>query len=228
LRLEAWLPMYDSICKEFGFNQSRDLESAHYLAGLMPPTSVESLRKIREDFPRSVTICGGGERLAEEISSSQLEGCVIAADGATTGLMDAEILPDIIVTDLDGIVEDQVEANKEGATVFVHAHGDNIPALKRYVHDFSTPLLGTCQCPPVPGLLNFGGFTDGDRAACICAEFGTRSIDLLGFDFANPSSKVGKDRQVKLKKLAWARRIISTLEKEGVRITSNGQPLRPL
>jgi len=228
LRLETWLPMYDSICKEFGFDQSRDLESARCLAGMMPSTSVESLRKIRQDFPGSVTICGGGERLAEEISSSQLEKCVIAADGATTSLVDAEILPDIIVTDLDGIVEDQVQANKDGATVFVHAHGDNILALKRYVHDFSTPLLGTCQCPPVPGLLNFGGFTDGDRAACICAQFGARNIDLLGFDFSNPSGKVGKDRQVKLKKLTWARRIVNALEKEGVRFTSNGQPLRPL
>lgn len=143
---------------------------------------------------------------------------IIAADGATSTLVAVGIRPDIIVTDLDGAVEDQTRVNAEGGVAFVHAHGDNKEAIRLYAPQFTGMVVCTCQCPPVEGVFNFGGFTDGDRAACIAAAIGVRTIRLAGFDFENPSTKAGKSSETKARKLVWAKRILSMLADEGVDI----------
>ena len=40
---------------------------------------------------------------------------IIAADGATTRLLSAGVLPSVIVTDLDGILSDILAANERGS-----------------------------------------------------------------------------------------------------------------
>lgn len=210
--------MYSRICDDFGFSKAKDLESAQWLASQTGKGGVRALEQTRKDFPQSVLVCGGGPGLADEISSLTIKEYVIAADSAASALMEANVRLDMIVTDLDGIVEDQVEANGRGTVVFVHAHGDNMKALRRYTGLFKGPLIGTCQCPPPPGVFNFGGFTDGDRAACIAAELGAKKIFLAGFDFEHPSEKEGRSREVKLRKLRWAQVVLDELAKEGARI----------
>jgi len=179
----------------------------------------EALAKVRKGFPQAVLVCGGGTRLADELSSMNVDRFVVAADAATTEVADAGIAVDMIVTDLDGIVEDQISLNSSGTVAFIHAHGDNLPALERYAGRFTGPVVGTCQCPPPSGLFNFGGFTDGDRAACICAELGARDLQLAGFDFERPSGKEGRSLEVKRRKLQWAKEILETLAQNGVKIT---------
>lgn len=188
------------------------------LAGMVTGRSERSLEAVKRGFPRTVTVCGGAPGLRDEISSASIEGYVAAADSAASVLLEAGIVPNMIVTDLDGIVEDQVELNDRGSVVFVHAHGDNQPAIERHVPQFKGRLVGTCQCPPPPSLFNFGGFTDGDRAACICAALGASTVVLRGFDFRAPSEKPGRRREVKARKLAWARKIIEYLPSEGVSV----------
>jgi hypothetical protein len=212
--------MYHKIMADFGFDEAKDVESAEYLARVIGGRGAENLEGLKGKFPRSVMICGGSSTLADEISSERLEGFVVAADSATSVLLEADILPDMIVTDLDGLVEDQIDANSRGSAVIVHAHGDNMRMLDSYVSKFPGRLVGTCQCPPVPGLFNFGGFTDGDRAACICAELGARDLALVGFDFYRPSEKTGKSRSVKARKLLWAKVVLEQLVSQGVRVTT--------
>ncbi len=156
--------------------------------------------------------------MADELSSISLDRYIVVADSATSILVDADIKADMIVTDLDGVIEDQAELNRRGAVVFVHAHGDNQEALKKYLHLFPGPLVGTCQCEPPKGLVNYGGFTDGDRAACICSELGAQKVYLAGFDFKNPAEKPGRRSEVKRRKLEWAKEIMQMLADEGVRI----------
>ena len=180
---------------------------------------VETLPSIRKMVPRSVLVCGGGDTLADELSSMSIDRYVVVADAATSIVADAGISIDMIVTDLDGIVEDQISLNSDGAVTFIHAHGDNQTALDRYVRRFVGPVVGTCQCPPPTGMYNLGGFTDGDRAACICAELGAKDILLAGFDFDSPSNKVGKSMDVKKRKLRWAKAILDILAESGVRVT---------
>ncbi len=217
MKQETWQPLYEQICKDFGFDPSEDLRNAQRLASMLGGRGASALESVWRSFPRSVLICGSGDALAEQLSSMKIERYVVVADAATSVVADAGISIDMIVTDLDGLVEDQIEVNSAGAVAFVHAHGDNGLALDRYFGRFVGPVVGTCQCPPPRGVFNFGGFTDGDRAACICAELGARSIMLAGFDFENPSPKASKSREVKRNKLRWAKVILEVLERQGVR-----------
>ncbi len=211
--------MYHRICDDFGFDEAADLECAQLLSSLVGDRGrvVMSCPRMSR-LPLQALLCGGGSSLVSELPAAEEGELVVAADGATSAVMGNDLVPDIIVTDLDGDVGDQVVANSKGSVVFVHAHGDNREAVERFVPRFEGAIVGTCQCAPVTGLYNFGGFTDGDRAACMLADLGVRRIRLAGFDFDNPSDKVGSPSDVKRRKLAWARRILAHVSDQGVDI----------
>ena len=94
-------------------------------------------------------------------------------------------MPHIIVTDLDGGIEDQIHCLSRGTIMLVHGHGDNMKTISNIGPRLFGSVLGTTQVDPTEGggLDNFGGFTDGDRAAFTAQHFGARSIILLGFNF---------------------------------------------
>lgn len=174
--------------------------------------------------------CGAGlRRDIEEFSrNSPSEILVISADGATGVLLQHGVLPGLIVTDLDGSVHDLMLANKKGAAAIVHAHGDNISSISKFVKLFEGPLLGSTQAEPAPFVYNFGGFTDGDRAAFIAYHLGVRRIYLAGFDLATPYSCPNKlvpfNREIKAKKLQVARDLLSYLRSKGVELLkANGE-----
>ena len=121
------------------------------------------------------------------------------------------IRPDVIVTDLDGSIDEQLEASASGALTFVHAHGDNQELVMRYAGEFKGPVILTTQSTPDTVVADYGGFTDGDRAVCIAQEFGVRTVHLRGFDYLHPNPKEGSDLEVKFRKLSWAERIISMM-----------------
>ena len=83
----------------------------------------------------------------------------------------------------------------------------------RWVPSFSPPVIGTTQAEPFPGIYNYGGFTDGDRAVFLAIHFGARKIILKGFDFDNPMGKPIIDMELKLKKLKYAKQLIAWAEK---------------
>lgn len=218
MRLEVWLPMYREICREFGYDEEEDARSAEALSELLSPRPVPTFTELSAACPAAVTVCGDGPLLAEEISAAPPSGYLIAADGATETLMEAGIMPQAIVTDLDGDVQYQIRASSRGSLLFVHAHGDNLDTVRAVVPRLRGPVVGTCQGAPSGGLLNLGGFTDGDRAACIFSGLGASTIALVGFDFERPSEKASRTQEEKRRKLAWARRILSSLAEDGVRI----------
>ena len=187
-----------------------DRKAAETAAGIIKSSiSPDDLKGIIHR--KVVSICGAGENLKEEMEG--IEGIIMAADEASSFLMNAGILPDIITTDLDGKVEDIWHANEMGSIVIIHAHGDNMEALKKYLPLFHGKIMLTTQGKAFNGVYNFGGFTDGDRAYCIASHFGAEKIKLIGFDFENPRVKEGKDTNIKRKKLQWAKRIIEMQNK---------------
>jgi len=209
MRFEEWKPLYLEILKDFNFSQYEDEVAARVLCSLLESRddnlSLEELSNLIEG--RDVLICGNAPRLAVDLvevrSKFDLEDVVvIAADGATTVLLNAGIIPSIIVTDLDGTVSDIILANEKGSVVVVHAHGDNMGALKEYVPQLSN-ILGTTQSRPFGSIYNFGGFTDGDRCVFLAQHFKAESIKLIGFDYDD--SYVSFKKKMKLK---WARRLI--------------------
>jgi len=126
---------------------------------------------------------------------------VIAADGATEMCLDLGIIPDYVVTDLDGDYESLLRADSGGSIMVVHAHGDNFDKIASYVPSLSN-VIGTTQNFPLRNVYNFGGFTDGDRGVSLAVEFLAREILLIGMDF---DSRIGffskrKVANLKLKK----------------------------
>ncbi len=123
----------------------------------------------------------------------------------------------LVVSDGDG-GEAMQRASQQKIAFALHAHGDNqdewqelLPVLKQNC----PTLILTHQCPqPMEGMHNPGGFTDGDRAACIVAACGIpiNKIRLIGFR----SDKIGRwtgitDPVRKLRKLKWMEAVLDIL-----------------
>ena len=155
------------------------------------------------------------------------EYVLVAADGATTAMVEERVAPDIIVTDLDGNLDDILLANLRGANVVIHAHGDNSDKIVQLT-PFFTSVLGTTQAQPIGNLYNFGGFTDGDRAMFLAIALGASEMILAGMDFGNivtqysrPNliTKTAKADEIKSKKLKYAEKFTNwIIENEKVNL----------
>ncbi len=224
MKYKNWKPFYEKILNDFNIDQKKDLESAKILNEIIStkvkfkPATLKNLIKNKD-----ILIFGAGSSLLDSIKKYKNKidkFIVISADGATSALFEQGIISDIIVTDLDGKVSDQIDANKNGSIVLIHAHGDNIDKIKRNVKDFSGKIIGTTQTDPskYKNLYNFGGFTDGDRCVYLADHFNARKIILLGFDFNKKIGKYSfyenKDIKKKLKKLEWCKYLIEQLKKQ--------------
>jgi uncharacterized Rossmann fold enzyme len=216
-----WAPLYREILAEFGFSEEADIESAKVLNGLLPENPpIDRLKNLIEG--KVVNVFGAGPTL-EEIEEFPV-GPSIVADGATSFFIENGVVPDVIVTDLDGQMEDIIEANKKGSVIVVHAHGQNIPEIKKYAGEFDSP-IGTMQAEPFGNLYNFGGFMDGDRCVFLAAHYGAAKIRIYGIDFKNPvmgKYTLSQNPALTKKKLVWAERLINYLKEKGANIVFVG------
>ena len=157
---------------------------------------------------------------------------IISADGATTALLEENIVPDIIITDLDGKIEDIIHANNEGSFLVVHAHGNNINKIEKYVPILKN-ILGTTQSTPIKNVYDFGGFTDGDRCLFLAIEGGADFVVLAGMDFGkivtrysrpNISDSEAKADKMKELKLQYAKKLVEWAAKnEKIQIVNISQ-----
>jgi uncharacterized Rossmann fold enzyme len=209
---ESWDLYYRQILNDFGYSREEDERSARILDASLRGDRIEP-SSLRATFKgREAVVAGNAPTLEEDLGG--VSHPLIAADEATSVLRKAGIAPDLIVTDLDGNVEDQIAANADGAVAVIHAHGDNIPLIEKWVPRFTGRVIATTQSRPFGRVYNFGGFTDGDRAAFLADHLGATSLLLLGFDFENPSPK-DQDRETKKRKLDWAFILIQSLDASG-------------
>jgi len=202
MRFEDWEPHYTAICETFGFDREGDEEAARLLATLSDVDDTVLLAKqIRGE---TVTVCGNAPSLLRE--TDRIEGAVLAADAAADALYGVGIVPDAVFTDLDGAEDSFFAMNRQGTVMVVHGHGDNMPLLRHWVPRFEGPMVLTCQTRPFGHVHNWGGFTDGDRAAFAADALGATAIRFVGFDLDDrsvPPMKQGK--------LAWARDLLSLI-----------------
>jgi 2-amino-4-hydroxy-6-hydroxymethyldihydropteridine diphosphokinase len=217
VRYDRWAPRYEAIRSEFGFPFEREELAATTLERLLrPPDRVDPLGRLRVRLEgRTVIVAGlapgAGPPPVWRLPPAPDRPALIAADGAAERCLAGGLVPAIIVTDLDGPVPSEVTANQRGSLVVVHAHGDNVPALERWVPEFPGELAGSWAGPPRAALIDVGGFTDGDRAAYLAEELGARRILLWGFDFEKVDAEREPSPSRKLAKLVWARRLIEEL-----------------
>ncbi len=202
---EDWEPWYSRIVSDLGYDPEEDEKAADILASLLELCDTVPSEKLERLFQGREVIVFGPASVPRRPSKSDVK---VAVGSAINQLMEKKIQPDILVTDLDWDVEAQVEANGKGAIAVIHAHGDNIDEMRKWVPKFKGPVLGTTQAKAKNNVYNFGGFTDGDRAVFLASCFGPRSIIISGFDFDNPVEKPGGEWTVKKKKLTYARQLI--------------------
>lgn len=224
-----WEHIYEKIAEDFNFKVENDKKAADVLNELLQKKHLFSLKELKEMITdKEVVIFGAGPSLENSILTHKnkiVNKVKISANGATSALLKNNILPNIIVTDLDGDVVDQVKANSNGSVIIIHAHGDNIAEIKKYVPKFKKDIIGSTQINPLPynNIYNFGGFTDGDRAVFLASHLKAKMIHLIGFDFEGIIGKYSypekKDKKQKLKKLRWCKYLIGLLMQKNQQIS---------
>lgn len=207
----AWEPIYERILKDFGFDREGDEKAAMFLSSMLTVKNTVSLSELEAVISeKPVLACGNAPGLRAELSKIDLSAFVIiAADGASAVFMDMGRVPEVICTDLDGNSESDLEkeivACEQGSIVLIHAHGDNLDKLEKYVPRFKR-FIATTQAEPFDKVYNFGGFSDGDRCVFVAQNFRAKSVRLAGFDFEDPCVN-----PIKKKKLKWAKELIGML-----------------
>ncbi len=222
--MDEWLEWYRSIVEECRLDTLADLEAASLLDSMVKGRALEFTQVEPMLSGKFSLVFGAGPSLEADVKKfvefPQKDAfTVLAADGATTALLKHEILPDIVVTDLDGSIEDLLKAYAQGSMLVVHAHGDNMHQLKSFLPLVEGRVLPTTQTIPFGCLYNFGGFTDGDRAAFLCSSVDVKAIVLAGMDlgdeigpYSKPLSTLTPERlMIKRKKLMIARMLLEWL-----------------
>jgi 2-amino-4-hydroxy-6-hydroxymethyldihydropteridine diphosphokinase len=236
MNLDVWFSWYKEILEEFSFDRQMDEKSAEMLRKLLEDRNSLSPEDI--SIKSDTIIFGAGPSLKRNIKELKKVGMdyftLICADGAVTALLEEKIIPDIVVTDLDGKMEDIIDSNRNGAIMVVHAHGNNMDNIQRYVPVLEN-VLGSTQSIPLEDVYNFGGFTDGDRCVFLAVKLGAKNIFMAGMDFGkiitrysrpNIKEEKGLADLIKEKKLRYAKKLVEWAAKnEDIKIynLSNGE-----
>jgi len=211
--ISGWKTKYSDILREFNYDEKKDKKSATILDTILKKS--ETNEKIRDLIQgNTVLVIGSGPSLSSAIPKLKKlkKEIKIAADSSLKPLLENGIVPDIVVTDLDGD-ESSLKKIARRAIFVVHAHGDNIEKLD-FVKKFKN-CIGTTQTKPFKKIQNFGGFTDGDRCVFLANHFEAEKIILFGMDFGNMIGKFSNtkksERKIKLKKLKVGKSLLEWL-----------------
>ena len=209
MHYDIWSPVYRAVLDDFGYGRAGDERARDVLADLVEPFDTRRLEALFEG--RSVAVAGGAPSLAEmdELALVRNAEVVVGASTAVDVLDGTGIDVDLMVTDLDKNTGTARELTHRGIPVAAHAHGDNVPAVREWVPQFDPQhVIPTTQAEPRGPVENFGGFTDGDRAAFLADHFGAHQLRFPGWDFEDPT--VGPEKR---RKLVWAERLLHWLER---------------
>jgi hypothetical protein len=206
MQFQIWEPVYRRILDDFGFDRTADEAARDLLAELTEPFDLERLAFLDG---ATVAVCGAAPGLHDELAAARDADAVVAASTAADVCLAAGVDVDLLVTDLDKNPSTARELTASGVPVAAHAHGDNTALVRESVPTFDREwTLPTTQAEPVSPVENFGGFTDGDRAAFLADHFGAGRLVFVGWDFDDPTVGPAKRR-----KLAWAERLLYWLER---------------
>ena len=218
MQFVTWFPYYQDVRKKMGYSTEEDQKAAYILSNLIKRKFLDPKILDKKIRGKQILIIGAGPNLDLYTSfiKKNRSFVKIVADGAVKFLIENNIKPDIVVTDLDGDIRFLVKAEKLGAIMVIHSHSDNVDLMKKYIPKFRK-IIGTTQVMPVEHVYNFGGFTDGDRCVFLAEEFGAKDIVLVGMlfdDNIGPYSKeIINNVKVKREKLQIAKRLLQVLAK---------------
>jgi len=205
----GWNSRYTEILREFGYSRAEDHQSAKKLNSILKKRFF--VKHISQLVNKKVVfVIGSGPSISSAIPVlKKLKATKIVADSAIKILVEMDVMPDIVVTDLDGDITSLKKAGKKSIMV-VHAHGDNVNKL--HLASPFNRCIGTTQGKPFGKIQNFGGFTDGDRCVFLAAHFNAKKIVLFGMDFGKklgPNTKTkNQNKKIKLKKLNRGKKLL--------------------
>jgi len=193
-----WWKFQEEISVQFDFSKIREDVASRLVSDTKQ--NISSIRKCIEK--KDLILVGAGLQKGTDIPSSN----VIVADGALRACLEQDILPSLIVTDLDGYIPDILWARKKGSKVILHAHGDNIARVFQYLSDINPNCITTTY--PSASSNCWGGFTDGDRALMMSLSLNCNSVKMIGFNYNIIGNYSGDYSPRKLEKLLWAQKIV--------------------
>ncbi len=222
-----------SIQNSFGFDPKKEILARNQLSQILHDRDPTSLITEITHRASGRTICcfGAGPNLSDHLKAknsvwltTREKFFLIAADGSANALWEKQLLPDFIISDLDGLSYEQMEVFlQRGVIIVVLAHGDNTQTLETFAPLFKkhTRIIGTTQAPAVFPILNPGGFTDGDRGLFLLHHLIplSQSFFLFGYEFGTTIGKYSKNQylddqpmtEMKRKKLNICRDLIHQL-----------------
>lgn len=208
MNFDTWEPVYEAILADMGYERSADEAARDELAALLADST--TIDPGSHSFAgETVAIAAPGPGLSPTSAGLRSATRVVAAGVAADRLRDQGVSVDWVVTDLDGHPDRVGEFTRNGVPVVVHAHGDNRDRLAEYVPTYDPEaVLPTTQAAPAGSVSNFGGFTDGDRAAFLADSLGADRLVFPGWELTDRSVGVAKRR-----KLRWAARLLLWLER---------------
>jgi hypothetical protein len=209
MNFAEWNPVYERILTDFGFDRAADERARDVLHSFVSGEACFRTATLADAVAGDVVaVVGAAPSLADEIERAAAADHVFAASTAADVCLDHGVGVDLMVTDLDKNPETAVDLTRSGTPVAAHAHGDNVPAVRELAPRFDLAYtVPTTQAAPVAPVENFGGFTDGDRAAFVADHLGAGSLVFVGWTFDDPTVDAMKAR-----KLRWAARLLTWLE----------------
>jgi uncharacterized Rossmann fold enzyme len=206
MNYRTWNPVYERILTDFGYSRAADERARNALAALTGPADESRFDRLGG---ATVAVAGAGPSLGDEVDVAADADIVVAASAAARTLRAAGVDVDLMVTDLDKVPTTARDLTHDGVPVAVHAHGDNVSTVERWVPRLDGDhVVPTTQAEPRGPVVNYGGFTDGDRAAFLADAFGADSLRFPGWDFDDETVSATKRR-----KLTWAERLLAWLER---------------
>ena len=225
-----WEGWYKEILDTLGFSREGDENTAALLDKILDEKCCLTIEQFFDEIMEKKNtskfiVVGAGPSIKKHIKYVKEnydlnDYLIVSADGATTAMLEDDLVPDIVATDLDGKMEDLLAANSLGSYFVIHAHGNNEELIDTYTTRFDK-ILGTTQSVPIGHLYNFGGFTDGDRAMFFTLALGCKEMVLAGMDFGTTVTKysrpniegpTGPADEIKTKKLIFAERLLAWIK----------------
>ena len=138
--INEWEIWYKNILNDFGFSREGDEKTADVLNDILDKKGCFDIDDLydyvtKKTLSKNFIVFGAGPSLKSNISQIKKDYnlndyILISADGATTALLEEDIIPDIIVTDLDGKISDLLIANASFDQVHIRQHQDRQPVRK--------------------------------------------------------------------------------------------------
>ena len=222
------IEIQNKVRSDFNWSLESDINSAKKLEKFVRKSPIKkhdiNELKIKLSKAENVVILGAAVE-PEDVLEIDYNCVFVAADGSI-GVFDELPKKDakdawnrlaLIVSDADG-GDAILKAAQKGIPFALHAHGDNIEEWKKLLPHLITnnnEILLTHQCSEeIEGMHNPGGFTDGDRAACVVFSCGIpkSKIILLGFSSESIGRWTGVTNPIiKLRKLKWMDGVLKIL-----------------